>query len=63
MSLLVILMLALVLAVAGRLARFGVRIALLIALIALVVNYGSDVARRHGRPSPSTPAIQRPKPR
>ncbi len=63
MSLLAILVLALALAVTGRRVRLAVRIALLSLLIALVIAYGSQVARRARRAAPPTPAIQRHEPR
>ena len=63
MSLIAIVVLALVLAVAGRLVRLAVRIALLIALIALLVSYGAHATGRRERAVPHTPAIRRHNPR
>ena len=63
MSLIAIVVLALVLAIAGRLVRLAVRIALLIALIALIVSYSAHAAGRHGRTVPPAPAIRRHNPR
>ena len=55
MSLIAILILGAVLGIAWRLLRLAFRVALLIALIAAIANYGSHLAR-HGHPAP--PAVQ-----
>jgi hypothetical protein len=57
-SLVAIVVVAVVLTVAGRLVRLAVRVALLLALIALVVSYGPHAARPR-RTAPRTPAIRR----
>jgi hypothetical protein len=51
MSLIAILILGAVLGVAWRLLRLAFRVALLIALIAAIANYGSHLARL-GHPPP-----------
>ncbi|HEY2595270.1 MAG TPA: hypothetical protein VGK33_15360 [Chloroflexota bacterium] len=51
MSLIAILILGAVLGIAWRLLRLAFRVALLIALIAAIANYGSHLAR-HGHPAP-----------
>lgn len=55
MSLIAILILGTVLGIAWRLLRLAIRVALLIALIAAIANYGSHLAR-HGHRAP--PAVQ-----
>ena len=59
MSLVAIVVLVLMLSAAGRLVHLAVRIALLIALIALVASYGTHAAGRRGRAVPPAPAIRR----
>jgi hypothetical protein len=63
LSLVAIVVLVLMLSAAGRLVHLAVRIALLIALIALVASYGAREARQHERASPPAPAIRRHDPR
>jgi hypothetical protein len=55
MSLIAILILGAVLGIAWRLLRLAFRVALLIALIAAIANYGSHLSQ-HGHPAP--PAAQ-----
>jgi hypothetical protein len=55
MSLIAILILGTVLGIAWRLVRLAVRVALLIALVALIANYGAHLTR-HGHATP--PAAQ-----
>lgn len=58
MSPMAIVVLALALAVARRLARLALRIVLLIAVIAVIVSNGAPAARRNRRTVPRTPATQ-----
>ena len=54
MSLIAILILGAVLSIAWRLVRLAVRVALLIALIAAIANYGSHLTQHnHPRPVPA----------
>ena len=55
MSLIAIAVLGIVLGFTWRLLRLAFRVALLIALIAAIANYGSHPSR-HGHPAP--PAVQ-----
>ena len=54
MSLATILVLGLVIGVAWRLVRLAVRIVLLIALLVLIANYGSHLARHSHTSAPGT---------
>jgi hypothetical protein len=53
MSLIAILILGAVPGIAWRLVRLAVRVALLIALIAAIANYGSRLAQHGHTPSPA----------